>query len=140
MTSGTSMCSRYSMTQTAESLKIQHDTDCRKSSLSWGDPALRPNFGDRKPGIVLAALKTTEGTTRSPAYVWYPEDDLIRHASHGAHIPHLGGNFDPQGGSSTVLSFHELTTMWKVINTTELTGITSDNLASSMDQRMQQWM
>jgi hypothetical protein len=48
------------------------------------------------------------------------------------HIPHLGGNFAPQGGSGTVLSLRELTAIWKVINTTDITGITSDNLASSM--------
>jgi hypothetical protein len=85
---------------------------------------LRPRGTDQKPGIVLEALKTTEGTTRSPAYVWYPEDGLIRHTPYGADIPHLGGNFNPQGGSSVVLSLHELTSIWKVINTTDIAGIT----------------
>jgi len=96
---------------------------------------LRPRGSDLKPGIVLEALKTTEGTTRSPAYVWYPEDGLIGHVPYGASIPHLGGNFKPQGGAGTVLSLHQLIVMWKVINSTDIAAITSDNLGASMGSK-----
>jgi hypothetical protein len=50
---------------------------------------LRAPCRDRKPGRVLRALQTAQGTTRSPGYVWWPVDGLIPHAAHGAHIPNL---------------------------------------------------
>jgi hypothetical protein len=50
---------------------------------------LRAPRRDRKPGRVLRALQTAQGTTRSPGYVWWPVDGLIPHAAHGAHIPNL---------------------------------------------------
>jgi hypothetical protein len=96
---------------------------------------LRPRGTDLKPGIVLEALKTTEGTTRSPAYVWYPEDGLIGHVPYDARIPYLGGNFNPQRGGAVVLSLHQLTVIWKVINSTDISAITSDNLAASMGSK-----
>ena len=90
---------------------------------------------DRVPGIVLEALKTTQGTTRRPAWLWYPEDGTIHHVAFVAHIPYLGGDYNPQGGSSKVPSLQQVQTIWKVINTTDLSDITSDNLASSMGSK-----
>jgi hypothetical protein len=67
--------------------------------------------------------------------VCHPQDGLIGHVPYGAHIPHLGGNFNPQGGGGMVLSLHQLTATWKVINTTDIAAITSDNLGASMGSK-----
>jgi hypothetical protein len=80
-------------------------------------------------------LKTAARTTRSPAYLWYPEQGELAHAAYGARIEPLGGNYNPQGGGCTVLSLNQITRMWRVITTTALGGITSDNLAASMGSK-----
>jgi hypothetical protein len=90
---------------------------------------------DRKPGIVLRALKTAEETTRSPAFVWWPMDGLVAHAAYGAHIPSLGRDYKLLSHGGMVLSLHQLIRMWRVIKTTELEAITSDNLARSMGSK-----
>jgi len=64
----------------------------------------------------------------------WPKDCLVAHAAHGAHIPTLEGDYRPLGG--TVLSLPQrLHRMWRVINTTTLGAIISDNVAASMGSK-----
>ena len=95
----------------------------------------QPPRRDPKPSLILEALKTEEGTTRSMAYLWWPIDGVVAHAAHGANIPNLDGDYRPLGGGNIVLSVHQLHQMWRFINTTALGVITADNLAASMGKK-----
>ena len=96
---------------------------------------LRAPRTDRKPGDVLKALKTAQATTRSPAYVWWPQDGLVPHAGYNARIPKLVGVYSQVGGGHTVLSIPQLIEMWRFINTTDVGSISSNNLAASMGSK-----
>jgi hypothetical protein len=90
---------------------------------------------DRKPVILLEALKTARATTRSPCYVWWPQDGLVPHTMHNAPIPKLVGDYRPLGQGNIVLSIPQLIRMWRFINTTDLGSISSSNLAASMGSK-----
>jgi hypothetical protein len=68
-------------------------SDLRPRPIMTTAYVLRAPRTDRKPGDVLEALKTAQATTRSPAYVWWPQDGLVPHARHNAPIPKLVGDY-----------------------------------------------
>jgi len=114
---------------------IRPGSDANPRPIMTTAYVLRAPRTDRKPGDVLEALKTAQATTRSPAYVWWPQDGLVPHARHNAPIPKLVGRYCQLGNGNTVLSIPQLIQMWRFINTTDVGKISSSNLAASMGSK-----